>query len=64
MSNDWNRDTDQVPMTTMLMAGRNELLPDPYDEFDPHHTVRGKKAFDEKKVRCLQSKINLKMRHD
>ena len=40
------------------MNGRNELYPDPFDEFDPHHTTRGKKAFNND-VRCLQSKIDL-----
>jgi len=39
---------------------RNEVFPDPFDEFDPHHRINGKRAFNEN-VRCLQSKINLKM---
>jgi hypothetical protein len=39
---------------------RNELYPDPFDEFDPHHRITGKRAFNEN-VRCLQSKITLKM---
>lgn len=40
------------------MNNRNELLPDPFDEFDPHHKVRGKKGFNEN-LRCLKSKIDL-----
>lgn len=39
---------------------RNELYSDPFDEFDPHHRITGKRAFNEN-VRCLQSKITLKM---
>ena len=57
--NSWNVDREVMPFTTMMMNGRNELFPDPFDEFDPHHTMRGKKAFNNK-VRCLQSKIFLK----
>lgn len=45
MSNDWNRDPACLPFTTLMMNGRNELYPDPFDEFDPHHSFRGKKAF-------------------
>jgi hypothetical protein len=40
------------------MNGRNELYPDPFDEFDPHHKIKGKKAFNDT-VRCLQSRIDL-----
>jgi hypothetical protein len=42
-----------------MANGRNELYPNPFDEFDPHHTMRGKKAFNSNKVRCLQPKIDL-----
>jgi hypothetical protein len=42
------------------MNGRNELLPDPFDEFDPHHGISSKKAFNPNVVKCLQSRINLK----
>jgi len=42
----------------MMLAGRNELLPDPFEEFDPHHKITGKKNFSNH-VRALQSKINL-----
>jgi hypothetical protein len=38
---------DSQPFSTFLMNGRNELYPDPFDEFDPFHRFRGKKAFDE-----------------
>ena len=36
---------------------------DPFDEFDPHHRITGKKAFNDN-VRCLQSKIDLKITQD
>ena len=48
-----------VPFTSLIMNMRNQLYPDPFDEFDPHHRVSGKKAFTNV-VRCLQSKINLR----
>ena len=60
LDHQWNRDPQSVPFSTHLMNGRNELFPDPFDEFDPHHTVGGKKAFDVNKVKCLQTRINLK----
>jgi hypothetical protein len=49
-----------VPFTTLMLDGRNEFYGDPFDEFDPHHRISGKRAFNQQ-VRCLQSKINLKM---
>jgi hypothetical protein len=48
----------EQPFTTFLMNGRNELYPNPFDEFDPHHTMRGKKAFNTNE-RCLKTNINL-----
>jgi hypothetical protein len=36
---------ESQPFTTFLMNGRNEIFGDPFDEFDPHHTISGKKAF-------------------
>lgn len=60
LDNNWNRDKQSVPFSTHLMNGRNELLPDPFDEFDPHHSISGKKAFNPNVVKCLQSRINLK----
>ena len=45
----------------MLLAGRNELLPDPFDEFDPHHSFRGRKAFNPEE-RCIKANINLENR--
>ena len=33
---------------------------DPFDEFDPHHRITGKKSFNDN-VRCLQSKIDLRI---
>ena len=41
------------------MNGRNELYPDPFDEFDPHHTIRGRKAFNPNE-RCIKATIDLK----
>lgn len=37
---------------------------DPYDEFDPHHRLSAKRAFDPTKSRCLQANINIKTRND
>lgn len=60
MDNNWNRDPTNVAFTTHLMNGRNELFPDPFDEFDPHHSIGGKKAFQVTKVRSLQTRIDIK----
>jgi hypothetical protein len=49
----WNRDPSNVVFTTHLMNGRNELYPDPFDEFDPHHSIMGKKAFQVTRVKSL-----------
>jgi hypothetical protein len=46
--------------TTYLINGRNELYNDPFDEFDPHHSIRGKKAFMVERVKSLQTRIDLK----
>jgi hypothetical protein len=43
----------------MLLAGRNNLYPAPFDEFDPFHRISGKKSFSMKKTRAMQSKLNL-----
>ena len=40
------------------MNGRNDLYPNPFDEFDPHHTLKGKKAF-KSTERCIKTNINL-----
>lgn len=45
------------------MNSKNQLYLDPFDEFDPHHRITGRKAFTND-VRCLQSKINLKFRDE
>jgi len=53
-----------VPFTSLMMNFRNQIYMAPLDEFDPHHRVNGRKAFVNANVRCLQSKINLKMRQE
>jgi len=35
-----------------MLDGRNEFYGDPFDEFDPHHRISGKRAFNQQ-VRCL-----------
>ena len=42
------------------MNGRNQVFMEPFDVFDPHHPLRGKKRFNES-FRPLRSKINLKI---
>jgi hypothetical protein len=54
-----HEEDNSVPFTSLIMNMRNQLYMDPFDEFDPHHRVSGKKAFSNV-VRCLQSKINLR----
>ena len=53
-----NNLSDEIPFTTLMLSGRNELYQVPFDEFDPHHRISGKKSFNES-VKCLQSKIDL-----
>lgn len=52
-----------IPFSGLMMNQRNALFPDPFDEFDPHHRIVGKKAFTNE-VRCLQSKINLRFKNE
>jgi hypothetical protein len=47
-----NRADESVPFTTLMLDGRNEFYGDPFDEFDPHHRISGKRAFNQQ-VRCL-----------
>jgi hypothetical protein len=47
-----------------MMNLRNQLYMDPFDEFDPHHRISGKKGFATTKNRCMQSKIILKFREE
>jgi hypothetical protein len=54
---------ESLPFTVMMLNSRNELLQDPFDEFDPHHRISGKKSFNNN-VRCLQSKIDLSITQD
>ena len=44
----------------MVLIGRNQLNLEPFDVFDPHHPLRGKKRFNDN-FRPLRSKINLKI---
>ena len=50
----------EVAFTALMLGGRNELLPNPFDEFDPHHKISGKKVFNKGDVRALQAKIDLR----
>ena len=43
---------------SFMMNGRNQLFMEPFDVFDPHHPLRGKKRFNSN-FRPLRSKINL-----
>ena len=51
---------DEVNMATKMALGRNQLFLEPFDVFDPHHPLRGKRRFDVN-FRPLRSKINLKI---
>lgn len=50
----------EVPFTQFMQNMRNELFMDPFDEFDPHHRITGRKPFASSTTRCLQSRITLK----
>jgi hypothetical protein len=43
-----------------MLGSRNQLYDQPFEEFDPHHRVCGRKNFNTQ-VRALQSKIYLQM---
>ena len=43
-----------------MITGRNQLYMEPFDVFDPHHPLRGKKRFDPN-FRPIRSKINIKI---
>lgn len=43
-----------------MINGRNQLYLEPFDVFDPHHPLRGKKRFDPN-FRPIRSKINIKI---
>ena len=47
-------------MMSKMITGRNQLYLEPFDIFDPHHPLRGKKRF-EANFRPLRSKINIKI---
>lgn len=46
-----------------MMTGRNQLYLEPFDLFDPHHPLRGKRRF-QPNFRPLRSKINIKIEAD
>jgi len=52
------RTNPEVAFTVLMQGSRNDLLPEPFDEFDPHHRISGRKLFNTN-VRALKSKINL-----
>lgn len=41
---------------------RNQVFMDPFDEFDPHHRISGRKAFAPATTRSMQSRITLKFK--
>jgi len=43
-----------------MRLGRNQMYMEPFDVFDAHHPIRGKKRFN-KNFRPLRSKIDLEM---
>jgi hypothetical protein len=43
-----------------MITSRNQLYIEPFDVFDPHHPLRGKKRFDPN-FRPIRSKINIKI---
>ena len=43
-----------------MVTGRNQLFLEPFDIFDPHHPMRGRKRFDPS-FRPIRSKINIKI---
>ena len=58
-----NMKSSETATTDLLVAGRNQLFLEPFDAFDPHHPLRGKKRFNEN-FRPLRSKISLKFGND
>jgi hypothetical protein len=52
--------TGPLPFTVLMLGSRNQLYGQPFEEFDPHHRVCGRKNFNTQ-VRALQSKIYLQM---
>jgi hypothetical protein len=55
---------NSLPFSTQMLTMRNQLYMDPFDEFDPHHRISGRKVFETAKTRCMQSKIILKFRDE
>ena len=49
-----------MPFTYQIMKLRDQVTMQPFDDFDPHHRLTGKKGFAPEKNRSLQSRINLK----
>ena len=51
---------EEQNILSKMFIGRNQLFLEPFDVFDPHHPIRGKKRFDPN-FRPLRSKINIKI---
>lgn len=51
---------EETNILSKMVTGRNQLFLEPFDVFDPHHPLRGKKRFDSS-FRPLRSKINIKI---
>jgi hypothetical protein len=51
---------EEMSKEVEMRLGRNQLYMQPFDVFDIHHPVRGKKRFN-KNFRPLRSKIDLKV---
>lgn len=53
-----NKKSQEANTLSFILNGRNQLFMEPFDVFDPHHPLRGKKRFNSN-FRPLRSKINL-----
>lgn len=51
---------EETNILSKMVTGRNQLFLEPFDIFDPHHPMRGRKRFDPS-FRPLRSKINIKI---
>ena len=43
---------DLLPQASIKQSGRSEQYQNPFDEFDPHHRINGKKMFNDS-IKCL-----------
>ena len=51
---------EETNILSKMITGRNQLFLEPFDIFDLHHPMRGRKRFDPS-FRPLRSKINIKI---